>query len=262
MIFENESAQVRIDLDHGARVASLRVEGLELLVTESADPLGWGAYPMAPWTGRLRQGRFEYQAQSFQLPLSLPPHAIHGTVHDQRWEEDGTHGARCELDGPWPFRGEVRQEFRLEEDALCLRLEVHARDEPFPAAAGWHPWFTRQLERGEPAQFLFSPGSMCARDEEGISTGEEVEVPEGPWDDCFVGVQSAPTLIWPGALRLRLLSEVSHWVVYSEPDHAICIEPMTGPPNALNLEPTEVRPGQPLVADLRIQWEAVAGLQA
>ena len=131
MIFENESAQVRIDLDHGARVASLRVEGLELLVTESADPLGWGAYPMAPWTGRLRQGRFEYQAQSFQLPLSLPPHAIHGTVHDQRWEEDGTHGARCELDGPWPFKGEVRQEFRLEEDALCLRLEVHARDEPF-----------------------------------------------------------------------------------------------------------------------------------
>jgi aldose 1-epimerase len=70
-------------------------------------------------------------------------------------------------------------------------------------------------------------------------------------------VRSAPEIIWPGALRLRLLSEVSYWVVYSEPEHAICIEPMTGPPNALNLGPIEVRPGQPLVANLRLQWEAL-----
>jgi aldose 1-epimerase len=156
MIFENESTQVRIDLDHGARVASLRVQGLELLVTESTDPLGWGAYAMVPWTGRLREGRFRYKGQDIQLPLSLPPHAIHGTVHNLRWEQDGAHRVRSELGASWPFKGEVIQEFRLEEDAFCLRLEVHASEESFPAALGWHPWFVRKLARGAPAQLLFS----------------------------------------------------------------------------------------------------------
>ncbi len=53
---------------------------------------------------------------------------------------------------------------------------------------------------------------------------------------------------------LSLQANVSHWVVYDEPAHALCVEPQTGPPDALNGAPELVVPGTPLVAELRLAW--------
>ena len=45
-------------------------------------------------------------------------------------------------------------------------------------------------------------------------------------------------------------------MLYDEPSHAICVEPQTGPPDALNhLErATIVRPGHPLIAEMSLTW--------
>ena len=255
MLLESDSARVEIDLARGGRISSFRIDGMEILVGPTEGLLDWGCYPMAPWAGRLRHGRFEYARQSFQMPLSLPPHAIHGTVHQRAWEAEGEACASAELGHDWPFSGRAVQNFALEESALRLRLAIHSEGESFPASLGWHPWFLRELSRGEPAELSFHARAMYARSADMIPTGEKVDVPEGPWDDCFVGVDSAPEIRWPGALTLRLVSDASHWVVYDEPAHAICVEPMTGPPNALNLLPVEVHPDRPLVAEFELQWE-------
>lgn len=254
MLLENDSARVEIDLVHGGRISSFCVDEMDLIVGSAEDTLDWGCYPMAPWAGRLRDGRFEHGGQTYQLPLSLPPHAIHGTVYRQAWEADGDSRASVELAPDWPFSGRVVQEFVLQESSLRLRLEVHSERECFPASLGWHPWFRRRLSRGGPAELSFTPGSMYERGEDFIPTGRKVAVPSGPWDDCFVDLVSPPEIRWPGALTLRLLSDVSHWVVYDQPTHAICVEPMTGPPNALNLRPEEVTPQRPLVAEFELQW--------
>src|SRR3546814_12447429 len=51
-----------VDRAHGGRLASLVVGGMELLVqrpsTAPIDPLSWGCFPMVPFAGRLRGGRF------------------------------------------------------------------------------------------------------------------------------------------------------------------------------------------------------------
>ena len=255
MLLENDSARVEIDLDRGARVSSICIDGLEILVKQAENPLEWGCYPMAPWAGRLRGGRFEYAGQVFQMDLSLPPHAIHGTVHQRSWKAEGPGRASVELGDDWPFSGRVVQDFRLEEEALFLQLEVHSDRETFPATLGWHPWFLRDLAKGKSAELQFSARAMYARDAEHIPTGEMVAVSDGPWDDCFVGVDPMPEIHWPGAMRLRLISEASHWVVYDEPSHAICVEPMTGPPNGLNFMPQGVSPDRPLVACFKLQWQ-------
>jgi aldose 1-epimerase len=96
---------------------------------------------------------------------------------------------------------------------------------------------------------------MYAHDDDGIPTGELIETPPGPWDSCFPELRSGPSLTWPGALRLALSSSESHWVVYDEPAHAICVEPMTGPPDALNLAPRVVTPDEPLAASFEMRWE-------
>ena len=54
-------AHIRLDPAHGGRLASLQIDGREVLVTESDDPRGWGAYPMVPWAGRVRSGRFAWR---------------------------------------------------------------------------------------------------------------------------------------------------------------------------------------------------------
>ena len=63
-VLENDVARVVVDLEHGGRLASLRVFGRELLVGPPEDPgaadqlIHWGCYPMAPYAGRVRSAGY------------------------------------------------------------------------------------------------------------------------------------------------------------------------------------------------------------
>ena len=244
------AASAVVDLEHGGRLRSLRVDGLELLRAQQTDPMAWGCFPMAPWAGRIRRGRFDFDGRSCRLPVNLPPHAIHGTVFTRRWDDDLT----IDLGGDWPWPGRVVQHVELLPDALHLRLEVHADGPPFPASCGWHPWFRRRLATGGDAQLSFDAGAMWVRDADGIPSGELVDPPPGPWDDCFTDLRGSPRIEWPGALTLTVESACPHVVVFDEPVDALCVEPQTHPPDALNLGAATVEPGRPLVAEATLRW--------
>jgi galactose mutarotase-like enzyme len=47
--------------------------------------------------------------------------------------------------------------------------------------------------------------------------------------------------------------------VFDQPEHAICIEPQTDPPDAFNLSPAVVRPGEPLVVTATWSWQLENG---
>ena len=68
-----------------------------------------------------------------------------------------------------------------------------------------------------------------------------------------------PLLRWPGFLELTIESDCPDWVVYTEPRDAMCVEPQTAPPDALNGEPAIVEPGRPLVAEMTWRWRRLAG---
>ena len=246
-------ADLIVDLDAGGRLASLRVGGHELLVTAGRSPVEWGFYPMAPYAGRVRDGRFTFQGERYELPREDDGHALHGTVYLREWEQDGDTTFVTDLGPAWPFPGYVRHDIRLGDHSVELRLEVHATEGPMPASCGWHPWFRRHIADAR-AQLDFRPGFMLRRDEHGIATREPATVPEGPWDDCFGGVEAAPTLQWPGYVLLSLATDSPWWVVYDERDHALCLEPQTAPPDTLNHDPFIVKPGEPLVASARLKW--------
>jgi aldose 1-epimerase len=96
--------------------------------------------------------------------------------------------------------------------------------------------------------------AMWERGADHIPTGELVVPPPGPWDDCFTELECAPVLVWPGALELTVETSLQDVVVFDEPSHAICVEPQTGPPDALRLTPVVVEPGLPLVAEATFAW--------
>ena len=257
MILSNERARAVLDPQCGGRLASLQIGGEEVLVTQRGSDTQWGCYPMVPWAGRVRSGRFEWNAQAQQLPINLPPHALHGTVFAAQWEVTGDTTMRCQLGPSWPWPAEVQSIFELHESELVWRLQVHADDAAFPVVLGWHPWFRRTLRGGGPVQLSFEPQQMYVRDEVGIPTGEQVPPTVGPWDDCFTQLKSTPRLTWPSGLSIELHSSCTHWVVYDEPDHAVCVEPQSGPPDAFNLGGYEVaRPGQPVCHTMRMRWSS------
>ena len=247
---EAGDARAVVDTFHGGRLRSLTVAGLELLRSERDDPMAWGCFPMAPYAGRVRHGRFTFDGLTHQLPVNLPPHAIHGTVFTRPWPS----GLVVTLGPDWPFAGEVEQRLDLQPDHLRLELRVHAGDAPMPASCGWHPWFRRRLDRGHDARLDLDAGAMWERDAEKIPTGALVAPTAGPWDDCFTRLGRPPRITWPGVLELTIESSCEHVVVFDEPDDALCVEPQTHPPDALNLGPAVVEPGRPLVAEAVFRW--------
>lgn len=243
-----------IDPDSGGRLASLKFNGQELLVTEGDGATEWGCYPMVPWAGRVRDGRFTWNDRVHRLPINCGPHALHGTVFDAPWEVSGPQSLRCRLGPTWPWLGEVRSRFTLSDDAFEWRLDVHSEHDAFPVVVGWHPWFRRSVGDGPSVRLDFEPLKMYERDASGIPTGACVPPTSGPWDDCFVDLKKPPRLTWSNGVSVVVESSCDHWVVYDQPAHAVCVEPQSGPPDAFNLGAAAVaRPGLPVSHTMRIR---------
>ena len=285
------AATVEVAAADGGRLRRIAIEadGAEVdLLTRPPDGApatssAWGCFPMAPWAGRIRHGRFRALGRDVHLDLNHddgaggggggiePPepapvgaiggadlrrHAIHGTTFSRPWEVVDATDDRCELAIElrgalgWPFAGTATQRLALHPDRLELEMVVEAADgEAFPASIGWHPWFAK------PDRLEFGALARYACDDLGLPTGELVVPDPPPWDDCFVH---------DGPVRLRfdratapvvtVSASTDHWVVYDGPPDATCVEPQTGPPDAANLRPRLVAPGRPLALSMRIAW--------
>ncbi|GAA2581274.1 MULTISPECIES: aldose epimerase family protein [Streptomyces] len=245
---------------NGGRIGGLRVGGTELLRQGER----YGCFPMVPWCGRIRDGRFSDGAAVHRMPLNSPPHAIHGTARDAAWRTARVTADEAvityDLADPWPYTGRVTQVIALAEDALTLTMSVETYDSSFPAQVGWHPWFNRTLggengENGADVALAFDPAWQEERGDDHLPTGHRVEPKPGPWDDCFGMPDGVDvTLTWPGRLELKVASREQWVVVYDEQEAAVCVEPQTGPPNGLNTLPRLVTPLEPLEATTTWSW--------
>ena len=102
---DGSEISVSIDLDQGARIASLQWRDLQFAVPFRGTPLSWGWYAMAPWAGRIDEGLITSESGVVHtLPTSWsPPHAIHGYGFTSSWQETGSGRSRLEL--PAPYNG-------------------------------------------------------------------------------------------------------------------------------------------------------------
>lgn len=254
LTFESGAARVTVDPATGGRLASLTVHGHELLVGAETDSMRWGSYPMVPFAGRIARGRFRFDGVDHSLPVNLAPHAIHGYGYTSAWRVLHEDRIAWGFGDPWPFRGEVVQRFDLADAGLEVTMTATAHERQ-PMMLGWHPWFRRDIGIGHAAQLEFSAAHMYELDAEGIPTGRLRSPSPQPWDDCFTDVVDGPRLRWGDELELRLSSTAEHWVVFTEPEHALCVEPQTGAPDEVNREPRVVEAGDTLSIGFRLEWD-------
>ena len=133
----------------------------------------------------------------------------------------------------------------------AVRSYVEADDGAvFPAALGWHPWFTK------PDRLVVHPLAMFEQDDVGLPTGRLVTPTDPPWDDCFV-LHEPVELHYDRRLApvVTVASpDCEYWVVFDKPAHATCVEPQSGPPDALTLRPELPTSARPLRRTMTIDW--------
>jgi aldose 1-epimerase len=251
----NGSLQVEIAPAAGGRIAQItrdRVDWLVGYAENNAAMIAWGSYPMLPWAGRIRRGRFDFQGRNYQLPLNLGEHAIHGVGFALPWSVESRAPSHVDLslrlpeDERWPFGGSARQRIEVGANGLRMTLSLTSGARAMPASMGWHPWLRK------PDRLEFDPERCYPRDAEGIAVLPLIEPPSGPWDDCFIN--DRPIFAERAGQRLRLTSDCRHWVIYDQTGHATCVEPQTGPPDAFNLAPTPLAPKSSLMCWFAMDW--------
>jgi aldose 1-epimerase len=109
------------------------------------------AFPLVPFSNRIRGGRFRFDGRDVALSLNRPPerHAIHGQGWQAAWtpREVSTTTALLEfrhVPGAWPWAYRATQRFVLSSTDLTVELALeNESDAPMPAGLGWHPYFLR-----------------------------------------------------------------------------------------------------------------------
>lgn len=259
VLLEKGHLRLQIFPQDGARITSLQAFGFEVL--RQWEPqrraFQYGCFPMVPWVGRLGDAMLTVGEKQYVLPANKPPHALHGMACYSAWEiveqKDDALRLRMLLGTPWPWQGEVLQTLTLEDDALILRLEIHTLSETFPASAGWHPWFVKQLDKQneqEQLQVLFDADWQEEAGSNELPTGNKIPPQSGPWDDCFgFNADLNVRLQWLGKLSMTMTSDAQSLVVFDKQPDATCVNPLTQAPNEINRAPKFVSPGAPLVIE-------------
>lgn len=280
----NHTWQLSLLPQWGGRIARLRATGMDVLVPLEADgfdPLAWpkaGAYPLLPYSNRLRDARLQFQGREHVLPAhpAARPHTLHGVAHTLAWQVETCSAEQlliaCDYHGehwPWPVRFE--QHFVLDCAQLKITQRVFNRgDTPMPGGLGLHPYFLRQP--GMRARFVAQHDWPI--DDQYLPSGERRTLGEALQFDSRDSTEVAHYLSgWDGllqlnyhqgALRLQAAEPLSHFVAFAPAGATyICLEPVSHLADAFNAETAQwadvgtqvVAPGGSLEATLIFTWQ-------
>ena len=166
----------------GGGIRSYAVAGAEMLDGYAVDEMCTGArgQTLVPWPNRVRDGRYEFDGETYQLPLAEPEkgNAIHGLLRWSAWaavEQGPTRvvlACRLHPQAGYPFTLDVRNEYALGPDGLTVTTvatNVGARACPY--ALGFHPYLGAGLARVDGATVTIAAETYLPTDDRGIPTG-------------------------------------------------------------------------------------------
>jgi aldose 1-epimerase len=231
---------------------------------------GSGIPLLLPYPGRLRGQTLQWRGRAY--PLEGDDHrgnAIHGYVLNRPWRVIEQGAARvvgqfqASVDDPslrdrWPADFRITATYALSGTALSSEFLIeNPSDQPLPCGFGTHPYFRVPLAAGDAAECRVAlPVTRRWELADMLPTGRQLNVdepdtfrrglpfPEMQFDDVFTGLQFErewchTAVVDPrGGCRLAVEFDAAfrECVVYNPPHReAVCIEPYTCVPNAIEL---------------------------
>lgn len=234
-------------------------------------PSGSGIPVLFPFPSRIREGKFQWQGKSYQLPDNdKRGNAIHGFAYDHPWRvvaqtaNSATGQFQLSVDAPncrqfWP--ADCLIELRYEVRGATLRCGVRIANPdrvPLPWGLGTHAYFKYPLSPNSSRSDCLAqaPASQEWILEELLPTGERRPARAGAdlrqgqrldqlqLDNSLTGVTPKNGLVQSVVMDARAGLQISQvttdefreLVVYTPPHgRSVCIEPYTCPPDAINL---------------------------
>jgi aldose 1-epimerase len=218
------------------------------------DAFEAAAFPLVPYSNRLRAGRFSFKGRRVALPLNRPPerHSIHGQGWQVSWVPLEVRGHEATLEyrhaaDSWPWAYRATQRFVLAPASLGVVLTLtNESASTMPAGLGWHPYFRRTPGTKLTAEVQ----AMWQIDDEVMPTTLSAPAPEADpthgvtvdtvaLDNCFVGWRGRAVIERPeDGVRLVMTGEtpLEFLVVYTPPERPFfCAEPVSHMTDAFNL---------------------------
>jgi aldose 1-epimerase len=252
----------------GGAIAAFTLAGADAMrpmpaaAIDAGDVRQAAAYPLVPYSNRIRDARLTFAGQTHALARNFGdhPHAIHGVGWQRAWRVTRRdphaamlalrHLAQGDEARAWPWRFAATQAFALvaRDGGATLAVTMTIRnddDAPFPFGLGWHPYFPR-----EPATSLaFDAGGVWRNDATQLPL-EHAAVPrewdfsaakrvgDAPLDNVFTGWLGEATLAEPQrrlAIELAADSACRYVVVYAPAGRDfVAVEPVTHETDAFN----------------------------
>src|SRR5258706_8028646 len=232
---------------------------IEWMRPASAEALAEGnprlmaSFPLAPFSGRVRDGRFVFAGRQISLPRNFDnsPHAIHGNAWQLPWKVTAHDAASASLvleheRGDWPFAYRAEQHFVLTPRSLEVELVVSNTDAAaMPLGIGQHPYFpytpgmTLQAEVSQMWESDHDLPVRLTRNDTVESLARGLKMASITLDNNFIGWKHVATMRWPETghrLRMTAQSPLSFLVVYTPPTRDfLCVQPVSNTVDWLNL---------------------------
>jgi aldose 1-epimerase len=217
------------------------------------NPQMMASFPLVPFSGRVRDGRFVFAGRHISLPRNFgnSPHSIHGNAWKLPWKVAAHEVASASLvleheRGDWPFAYRAEQHFVLTPRSLEVELIVGNTDAAaMPVGIGQHPYFaytpgmTLQAEVTQMWEADHDMPLKLTRNDTVESLARGLKMASATLDNNFIGWKHVATLRWPETgRRLRMTAQppLSYLVVYTPPTRDfLCVEPVSNTVDWLNL---------------------------
>jgi aldose 1-epimerase len=246
-------------------------------------PLSAANYHLIPYSNRIRDGRFIFENQHYQLE-NANKHAIHGALRNLRWrvlEQDAQRvvaqyntKADGDVNWPWPMKATIT--YLLKDNELISQINLlNLGSTNMPAGLGWHPYFCRDINGASPtlqipvkSMFVDTNGD-CLPVGEPIGINPELDFsevralnPEQRIDHCFGGLAGVSSIAWPDTgimLQMHASDNCTHAVLFNPDAPYFALEPVTNANDAFNLESQGIQagvktlsPGESMQAEMRL----------
>lgn len=137
----------------GGGIRRYEAGGRQVLEPFPLDRISDGAHgaPLIPWPNRLADGRYTFEGDELQVPLTEPEknNAIHGFLRWRPWQAIQHESDRVLLATRlhprpgYPFRLDLEIEYRLGDDGLeVIAIAANTGDRTCPYGFGQHPYLS------------------------------------------------------------------------------------------------------------------------
>jgi aldose 1-epimerase len=248
----------------GAGLRSFRAGGTDVTEHYGEDelpPRATGATLM-PWPNRLRDGKYDFGGQSYQLPIN--DHGTHTANHGlgrwERWEPTEQSGSAVTLaldlvpQTGWVFELRVEVDYVLGPEGLTVTgRATNTGERAAPFGAGWHPYFSLRGHTLDEVELTLPAAQHLDTDEQQVPTGRSpvdgtpldfrAGKPLGTTrlDDGFAELTGGRAAVRTpsGGAELRVDESINYLQCFTPDDWAhgrpaIAIEPMSCPADAFN----------------------------